>query len=224
MNQYHKINSIFKRDMVKNSPNYGNFIEGLWSLPEFEYLKDNQWIWTEKIDGTNIRICYYSHPLLPDKYRLEFKGKTDKAQMPNHLLIRLEELFSVKKLESIFGVGEELSDVCLYGEGYGAKIQKAGGNYIRDGVDFILFDIKIGDTWLKREDIEKIADQLGIKVVPIIGCGTIEEGIKLIKSKTLKSKIAQTEMLAEGLILKPEIELKDRRGHRIITKIKYSDF
>lgn len=51
--KYHKINSIFKRDMTKpNRP----FVVGEWAQPEFAYLSDNEWEWTEKIDGTNIRI------------------------------------------------------------------------------------------------------------------------------------------------------------------------
>ena len=47
--EYPKIQSIFKRD-----ENTHKFIDGVFSLPEFEYLKDNLWIWTEKIDGRNI--------------------------------------------------------------------------------------------------------------------------------------------------------------------------
>ena len=48
-------------------------------------------------------------------------------------------------------------------------------------VNFILFDIKIGNTWLKREDLEDIACQLGIIIVPIVGKGTIKEAIKRVK-------------------------------------------
>jgi len=32
------------------------------------------------------------------------------------------------------------------------------------------------------------------------------------------------DFLAEGLVLKPKIELKDRAGKRIVTKIKHKDF
>jgi len=209
--------------MDKKSPDYGKFIIGQYSKPEFEYLEDNEWIQTEKIDGTNIRICYTTHPLCQE---VEFKGKTDKSDMPSHLLLRLKELFTEKKLEAVFGIGGDIPDVYLYGEGYGYKIQ-SGCKYFggKKEVDFILFDIRIGNWWLKREDIEKIADKLRIKVVPIIGKGTIAEAIELVKYPqwhNFKSRFG--DFIPEGLVLKPKVELKDRAGRRIITKVKCRDF
>ena len=42
-------------------------------------------------------------------------------------------------------LGEVFPDgaAVLYGEGYGAKIQKGGGNYRADQ-DFVLFDVRVG--------------------------------------------------------------------------------
>jgi len=216
MNTYHKINSIYKRDMKGNK-----LIEGAYSIPEFKYLKSNQWVWTEKINGTNIRIQWLTDPLISE---VIIKGKTDKAEIPTFLLTKLQATFAKEKMLKVFGIGEEKPDICLYGEGYGARIQKGGGNYIKDNVDFILFDIKIGHWWLKREDIEKIAKQLNIKIVPIVGYGTLEEAVGLIKSKTLKSQLGNEDFLAEGIVIRPKIELKCRNGQRIIAKIKHKDF
>ena len=212
MKQYHKIQTIFKRDMTNN----GKMIIGNFSLPEIEYLKDNQWVFTEKIDGTNIRVMW-------DGKNVTFGGKTDNAQMPVFLLYKLQELFegtAKKKLFKEF-FDYENPQVCLYGEGYGAKIQKGGGNYIKDGVDFILFDVKIGDWWLQRKDIEEIAEKFNIKVVPIIGEGTIDDMIEKVKSG-FDSQWGNFK--AEGIVAKPKIELKSRRGDRIVTKLKYRDF
>ena len=225
MNTYHKINGIFKRDMDKNSPNYGKFIIGQYSTPEFELLKDIKWVWTEKIDGTNIRVLWYRCPLLPEQ--LEFKGKTDKAQMPEHLLGKLQEIFSTTKMCEVFETGEDKPDVCLYSEGYGYKIQK-GGDYMKDShnVDCILFDIKISNTFLTRDAVEEIADKLQVNIVPIIGRGTINEAIEYVKTKPI-SNVSATRgknKPMEGLVLRAEPELRDRRGHRIITKIKVRDF
>lgn len=50
--EYHKINSIYKRD--EKTKEFTNE----FSLPEFEYLKHNLWEFTEKIDGTNVRIIW----------------------------------------------------------------------------------------------------------------------------------------------------------------------
>jgi len=214
---YPKINGIYKRYLEGDKK--GKFIMGKYSLPEFELLKDIKWEWTEKIDGTNIRVCYYTDPLIN---RVEFKGKTDKADIPKHLLKKLQQLFTVDKLSKIFEIGEDKPDICLYGEGFGYKIQ-SGGKYMKDPkeVDFILFDIKIGHYWLKKEDLTKIANQLGIQIVPIVGEGTIDQAIEFVK-KGFKSTFG--DFLAEGIVAKPKVELRDRRGNRIITKIKYKDF
>lgn len=214
MDPYHKISSVFKRDEKTHK-----FIPGKYSLPEFEYLKDNQWVGTEKVDGTNIRVMLirggdfaFSVPS-----GIFFRGKTDKAQIPTFLEEQLRILFPISKLEEAF----PSQSVCLYGEGYGAKIQKGGGNYIPDGVDFILFDVKIDEWWLKREDVEGIAEVLGIKVVPIVGQGTLDDAIKTVAEG---SKSTFGDFMAEGLVLKPKVELCTRGGHRIITKLKHKDF
>lgn len=203
MKKYHKINSIFKRDEK------GNFTAE-YSMPEFEYLKDNKWIFTEKIDGTNVRVMW-------DGNKVSFGGKTDNAQMPVFLFEKLQEIFTAEKLKEVFN--EDV--VCLYGEGFGARIQKGGGNYIKDGVDFILIDVKVGEWWLKREDIEEIAEKLGIRIVKIIGSGTLDEAIDLAK-KGFNSEFGT--FTAEGIVLKPEMELFARNGKRIITKVKHKDF
>ena len=203
MKKYHKINSIFKRDEK------GNFTEE-YSMPEFEYLKDNKWVFTEKIDGTNVRVMW-------DENKVSFGGKTDNAQMPVFLFEKLQEIFTAEKLKGVFN--EDV--VCLYGEGFGARIQKGGGNYIKDGVDFILIDVKIGEWWLKRESIEEIAEKLGIRIVRVVGSGTLQEAIDLTKSG-FNSEFGN--FIAEGLVLKPEVELSARNGKRIITKIKHKDF
>lgn len=111
-------------------------------------------------------------------------------------------------------------DVCLYGEGYGAKIQKGGGNYCPDQ-DFVLFDIKIGEWWLLRLDVEDIAQKLSLDVVPVIGSGTLYEMVEIVK-EGFNSQWG--DFLAEGIVARPSVELKTRRGDRLITKVKCKDF
>ena len=79
MKEYHKIQTIFKR----NEANH-HIIEGEYSLPEFEYLKNNEWVFTEKVDGTNIRVMWNGESVV-------FGGKTDDASIPVFLLYKLQE-------------------------------------------------------------------------------------------------------------------------------------
>ncbi len=211
MNQYHKIQTCFKRDEKTKK-----IIIGDWTLPEFEYLKNNQWVFTEKVDGTNIRVMWNGSSVV-------FGGKTDDAQIPVKLLYSLQALFegTAKKQLFIDKFGAELSEVCLYGEGYGASIQKGGGNYKADGTDFVLFDVKIGEWYLQRKDVEEIGASFGLRVVPIIGTGTLEEAISLTRKGIIS---AWGDFTAEGIVARPLTELKTRSGERLITKIKHRDF
>lgn len=208
MDKYPKIQNVFKRDHTT-----GNLLREEFSLPVFEYLQDNTWIYTEKIDGTNIRI------IKDEDGNIEFRGRTDKAQIPPHLLQKLHEIFDEDmkiRMEDAFGD----TPVCLYGEGYGQKINK-GGKYIKDDVDFILFDIKIGHWWLRQVDMEELAEGLEIPVVPRKGEGTIREIVSVVE-KGLESEFGS--FPAEGVVAKPKVDLFGRNGQRIITKLKHKDF
>lgn len=204
MKEYHKIQSVYKRDEKTHK-----FIEGSYSLPEFEYLKDNIWVWDEKIDGTNIRIDW-------DGQGFKIGGRTDNAQIPTFLYTKLIELFNADNFSFYAD-----KPMCLYGEGYGARIQKGGGLYISNGVSFILFDVRIRDYWLKQEDVLDIANNLRIDVAPVVGEGTLQEAENLVRSG-LTSTFGQ--FFAEGLVLRPKVEMFNRNGHRIITKMKGKDW
>lgn len=219
MAEYQKIQTLFKRD-ERNI-----IIPYQFTYPEFEVLKDLKWECTEKIDGTNIRIELESSGNPEDGIIMSFKGRTDKAVIPEHLLTKLNWLFDRERLMEVLNITDETQDcnITLYGEGYGAKIQK-GGNYISNDVNFILFDVKIGKWWLDRESIKDIANKLGINVVPLMGYMTIPEAIEYVK-KGFKSTIAENKDYdAEGLVLKTPCGLLKRDGERLITKIKTVDF
>lgn len=209
MIEYPKIETLYTRSEITKK-----LIEGEFRNPAVEYLKDNEWIFTEKIDGTNISVEW-------DGHNVSFHGRTAKADIPKHLLTKLEELFSGETNEEMFEQLFGAKHVILYGEGYGAKIQK--GEAYRNDVSFILFDVYFpeSDIWLQRVDAESVAKFLGIEVVPVILDGTIEEAVKMVKSHP-SSTIGSAKM--EGLVGVPLANLKDRLGERIIVKIKVRDF
>lgn len=207
MKEYHKIETVFERD-----PNTKKLIENKFRNPTVEYLSDNHWVFTEKIDGTNIRIHW-------DGHKVEFGGRTDRADIPKHLNEKLEVLFGGEVNEELFEQKFGSNDVIFYGEGYGNKIQN-GGNYRSDG-SFILFDVRINDLWLTRESVEDIAMYFGLEIVPVVMVGTIDEAVEFVKTHP-KSTIGTAYM--EGLVGRPMYELLDRRGNRVIVKIKYKDF
>ena len=245
LNTYQKINTIFKRDE-------NNIImpDAEFAIPELEWLRNCKFDATEKIDGTSIRIEVM--PYVVNKaaghgwdpcyaFEVFYKGKTDNAQVPPHLLKYLEETYPEEKVLEALGLPKYMSEeycqekgyntfddipiptYTIYGEGYGVKIQK-GGNYIKDGVGFIVFDVKVGDLYLLRPNMEDIALKLGAPIVPYMGQFTIDEAIEFVK-KGFKSTIAENKDYdAEGLVLKAPNGLMTRRGERIVFKIKTCDF
>jgi len=202
---YPKIQGIFKRDEKKK------FIVGAYSVPEIEYLKDNTWVFTEKVDGTNIRIIW-------DGDNITYKGRGDASKIPVRLYKALDDIFQDKKQLFKDKFGDKF--VCLYGEGYGDGIQAIGSSYRKDN-SFVLFDIKIDKWWFKRDDLENTALALGLDIVPIVAKGTLQDGIELVKRGFYSS---WGNFLAEGIVAKTEYDLLDRSGARIMTKIKYVDF
>ena len=210
--KYHKIQTVFKRDPETK---FKTLLEGQWTLPEFEYLANNTWIFTEKIDGTNIRV-YFD----PDK-GISFQGRTDRAQIPVNLEQALHDIFDPLyqsgKLHDTF----QGRKVCLYGEGYGGNIQKVGKLY-RPTPSFILFDILVNETiYLNYDDVQQNADTLGISSAPVIKKGNLYQMIEDAK-KGIRSTYGDFE--AEGYVARPEVFMQDRMGRRIITKIKCRDF
>ena len=200
MQEYHKIETIFERDEKTKK-----LIMGKFRNPTVEFLKDIIWDGSEKVDGTNIRVQW-------DGHQVNYGGRTDKAQIPQNLLTKLDGYFGGMENEEIF---EQ-----RFGEGYGEKIQTNG--YI-DGVDFIVFDVMINGNYQPRETVEEIAAVFGCEVAPILISGTLNELVSFVMSNT-KSSVSKVGGTIEGIVAKPHIELQDRTGHRLIVKIKRHDF
>ena len=134
---------------------------------------------------------------------------------------RLNERFggeeNAQLFEQLFGERE----IILFGEGFGAGIQKVGKAYKADGVDFILFDLLIGNNYQPRDSVERCAQSFGIGIVPIVGEGTLEEAVAFVRGNP-RSTLGDIEM--EGVVCRPKVELRDRGGERVICKIKWHDF
>ena len=208
MLEYNKIDTVYERDMDGTK----KLIEGNFRSKAVEFLADCEWVFTEKIDGTNIRIHW-------DGHKIEFGGRTERASIPAHLLNKLTEIFHNNETEELFEQTFGEKDVILFGEGYGIKIQN-GGNY-RSDVGFILFDVMVNGHYLGRDNVEGISKAFGLEIVPIVMRGTIKEAVSFVKTAP-KSTIGTAKM--EGLVGKPSVELYEGYGKRLIVKIKVCDF
>jgi len=223
--EYPKINTIWKRDEKTH-----HVLEGDYSCPEFGAI--DSWTVTEKVDGTNIRVIY--HPPSKDAYErsmehpddwLQFRGKTDNAQIPPPLLAYLRETFTPEKLKPIFP--EDTTTVVLFGEGFGGKIQH-GGRYRKDE-SFVLFDVWIDGWWLEFPNVMDIANKLGIQHVPFLGIMTTDlalQCVSYVMPAPLLSRIAEDKtFVIEGIVATSHPMMMFRKGGVPIRwKLKVKDF
>ncbi len=122
-------------------------------------------------------------------------------------------------------VFERADTVVLYGEGVGPKIQK--GKHGFTDYEVILFDVKIGKYWLRREHVDEIGKAIGLKTVPVVERTTLSEAISLMTDRAQKGEERESvfgDWKSEGLVGVPSLGLLDRSGQRIVTKLKYADF
>ena len=208
--RYPKIETLFKRDE--------NFrITGEIRKPEFENIK--RWLITEKIDGTNIRIIF--DKTCDDPFCI--RGRTDKAQIPIFLYETLLKMFHIEQFVELFN---DAKKVCLYGEGYGQRIQKGGGNYNK-GNSFRLFDVWIDGWWLEWDSVEEIAGNLEIGTVPTFSIRDIKSAVNIVKNETM-SMVAEEEngkfVPFEGIVARAYPTMLFRRGTPIKWKLKVKDF
>lgn len=224
MSQYHKIQGLFKRyrkgDEIPSGKKAGDFIIGNFSVPVFEILYDNKWVFKEKVDGTNCRII-----INPEADTVELKGRTDKAQIPKQLQ-EWFDMFIEQQKDSLLSYFTK--PTVLYGEGVGQGIQKGKHGFI--DYEIILFDVNIGGVWLTFDSMVEIANTFGLRHVCVRKTDSLRKVVEELtedskgnfSSKQYKSTFG--DFTIEGYVAIPVGDFKDRLGNRIITKLKLRDF
>lgn len=219
--EYPKIDTLFERDPT-------TFVVDPTKLKKPVFGTVKEWDVTEKVDGTNIRVLYSpgfsskDSPIRGDcAPSVEFRGRSDNANTPGDLLQALAKLFPPEKFTNLFQ-----TSVTLYGEGYGAGIQKVGKLY-RPDKSFILFDVLIHDAngqdwWLDTPQVQEIAKSLEIDAVPYWGRFTLDQIVAAVRSPSPSS--ISIDCLSEGIVARPIETLFDKRHERVILKLKTKDF
>ena len=236
---YEKILAPFGRD----SSNSKFVNTSKWSKPEFEYLKNNTWIWTQKIDGTNLNIVW-------DGERVSYKGHTDKTQWNERSKNYIESVFCTSEAETVF---EQ-----LYGEqpiivSMELVSKDFNQNYGYPDGHFYVYDVRNGNTgkYWDRKAVEDFVEAFDhehkhVEAVKVLYRGTIEGAVEWVKAAKVFNEnpdvnVLDTEILEndiscfqvynplgkypiEGLVGRPEIEMYNSKGERIITKVKCKDY
>lgn len=206
--EYHKIETLYERDEQTHR------LKPELVLKNHTYSQLKTWQWTEKIDGTNIRALWD----LPTG-KLTFGGRSDNAQIHADMIRYLYENIPLENMKAVFPE----TGAILYGEGYGAGIQKGGGNY-SEKKKFILFDVLVdGKWWLNWDGVCDVAAKLHLDVVPYLGEMSLEDATTKVRAG-FPSLLNGGKAQAEGLVGRPVETLFDKKGARLIVKLKTKDF
>ena len=166
---------------------------------------------TEKVHGTSAHISYNEGTLS------FFAGGTGHEGFV--------AIFDQEDLLQRFRNIDVLS-ATVYGEAYGGKIMKMSDTYGKE-IQFIAFEVKIGDVWLNVPDACAFVESLGLEFVPFIRVPTNIDTLNSIRD--LPSEVAfrrgcGADKLREGIVLRPLIELRKNNGKRIVAKYKSDAF
>lgn len=223
--EYPKIQTLYDR-----YPDYSINVE---KLRRAEFGIINTWQVTEKLNGRNIRI------LLKQNGHVEFSGRQDgvkvSEQIPQKMMDYLNLIFTPQKMQSVFWryVNNvfQTPEVCVYVEGLGSDLAAGSGIYCPGtSVSVRLIDCYINPWWIERPLLEEFGRKLGIKCTPLLDTiytlpRTREELERIIKISHVATEDNSNFLgLAEGIVAKTEPLLVNRKGERVIWKLKYKDF
>jgi len=212
--KYTKFSSPFVKD-----DKFKNIVELAQVLPT------GIWIKTEKVDGTNIRIILTKQTVVikreiligSRKLILNTEDKGSKQYMDCLKEVNLNKIAEYFK--------DVDSTVVIYGEGYGAGVQK-GGIYSKEK-NFRVFDIRIGEAYQNFEYVQKVCIDNQLNIVPIVGqaeeIGYLEclKSLKNFNETLIKEGDGGK---PEGLVYKFEPVLLNKYKERLIFKVKFKDF
>ena len=211
MTEYQKIDTLYKFDNATKT-----YTDEFYS-PYVEYLRNNKWLSSEKVDGTNVSVQF-------DGHRVEFHGRTERSVLPKEVLAILTEKFADSEVEF-----EQLfcgKQAILFMECYGGKIQ--GGVY--GGKERLIgFDIMVDGQYLDKRCIGEIFAKFGVDCVEFKEIENLDEAINEVKSWTENTQAGISKYcekgttVKEGLVCVPAVRIHDNQGKRVIVKIKVKD-
>jgi hypothetical protein len=117
-------------------------------------------------------------------------------------------------------------EVVVFGEAYGGSQQGMSHTYGKD-LKFVAFEAKVGDTWLCVPDAEDVAHKLGLDFVPYklvsSDIASLDAERDAFSVQAVKNGMGDGH-LREGIVIRPEFEVKTSDGERIVAKHKSDKF
>lgn len=237
MFEYGKTENIFARDDETKK------LIGVFRVPEVGLIDPGQWIATEKIDGTNVRLTIVPAEDGGDyeifgSFQTILKGRSDAATLPKGLAweMPIETQDNPGVLTELYEALElpPHTVVTFYGEAYGAGIQK-GGIYSSEK-RIRVFDLvtsrprlirgEWSHSWRPYSQLLEAARIVGLTPVPELPRMSLE-GYLAAVAHGFSTRITDeggTGGEAEGVVIRTDPYVYNFRGSRVFAKIKTRDF
>lgn len=206
---YPKIQTLYTRDE--------NFkVTDELRRPEFGYI--NNWLWMEKLDGSNISI--HAHSL--GEGGAGWRGRTARSQFTREIQNHLELLVEQWKPKLLAKLDEyKLDSIELFGEVIGPKIQN-GGLYL-DKIGTRFYDVRVNNSlWLDWDQVIDYSRDLDF-IKPRYGNLSTQRIVEMVKAG-FNTAEGNRMAPAEGIVAKTWVPLYNNNNDRLIWKIKTKDF
>lgn len=170
----------------------------------------------EKVHGTSAHVAWQGGAGAADA-RLSFFSGGEKHD-------KFRALFDDVALRTGF---ERLghTEVTVFGEAYGGSCQGMKATY-GDSLRFIVFDVRVGETWLAVNDMAQVAEGLGLEVVPYSSASSDLATLDALRDASSEVAVRRGcgEKPREGIVLRPLVEMILSNGSRVIAKHKGETF
>lgn len=215
---YQKIETLYDRDQKTRL-----IIDGTSKINNYfdtDSDRINNFLLTEKVDGTNICIGYKIGKT--GEGYITINGRNHESQIHPKLIGYINDRMTYGMMRKLFYSEETF----IYGEAYGKLINPECG-YNCD-LEFLVFDILNCNKWLTRSEVVVASSVLNMNSVPEIKDGVIL-GTDLVRNGFKSLIPGEENVWAEGIIIKHkgnayDKNLYDENGDRRIYKLKTSDF
>jgi len=180
----------------------------------------------EKIHGTSAHVSFKRHTAEDGTVTAEVGFFSGGEKYDNFVALFDQEDLKRRFIEA----GPE--KMIVFGEAYGGKQQGMKDTY-GPKLKFIAFDVKTGGDeedrglWLSVESANMMVDKLGLEFVAWNKVGTdlpsLDAERDLPSRQAVRNGITEPK-IAEGVVLRPPIEVRTNNGARLIAKHKRPEF
>lgn len=185
---------------------------------------------TEKVHGTNSRIGLINGEMFAGSKGVRRKPPQTPDGEPlvgfdgykHHTYWFPWSIDAVQEMMAGIYEDDTVESVILYGEIYGAKIQKLDYGVGKGNLGYVAFDIKINGEFLPYEQFTELCDQYGVPRVPELDRVKFE--YDLVKSYADGGTMLEGDHIREGVVVKPLVEGRDPKIGRRILKFVSSDY